>query len=155
MPIQGIQLFRIPQTCALIALGIRKSFCSFANHCSPISKCRHHRRHTEARCVSPAWKLRFLTVGLSHSIRVVLPKLRALPFTPGTMDDCAAGVSRTSCHLPSETQRLESGTAHGRALYLDRTPLKTSEGFVDHPKGGWSHLTLKNRVGSTHIKRRY
>ena len=65
MPVQEIQLSPIPQTCALIALGIRKSFCSFANHCSPVSKCRHYRGHTEAGCVHQAlpWRLRFLTVG--------------------------------------------------------------------------------------------
>jgi hypothetical protein len=57
------------------------------------------------------------------------------------MDDRAAGVSRAPCPLPQETERLESGTAHGRALYLDGTSLKTPEGVVDDSKGGWSSLT--------------
>ena len=54
------------------------------------------------------------------------------------MDDRAAGVSRAPCHLPQETQRLESSTANGRALHLDRAALKAIEDIADHPKGGLS-----------------
>ena len=64
------------------------------------------------------------------------------------MDDCAAGISRAPCPLPQETQRPESGTAHGRALYLDGTSLKASEGVIDHPKGGQSHLTCEVVFGA-------
>ena len=70
------------------------------------------------------------------------------------MGDCAAGVSRAPCHLPQETQRLESGKAHGRTLYLDGTSLKASEGVIDHPKGGWSYLFAKWRR-NTHVESRY
>lgn len=143
MPIQEIQLFPIPQTCALIALEIRKSFSSFGDHCLPVFEVSTSLRayRSKVRTSNLPWESRFLTVGLSHSIRIVLSKLRTLPFTPGTMGSCAAGVSRTPSHLPQETQRPEPGTAHGRALYLDGTPLKASEGVIDHPKGGWSHST--------------
>lgn len=50
--IQEIQLFPIPQTCALIALGIRKSFCSFANHCSPVSVSTSRRAYRSKVCTS-------------------------------------------------------------------------------------------------------
>jgi hypothetical protein len=142
MPIQEIQLFPIPQTCASTALGTRKLFCSFANHCLPPSvQVLTLLRASRSKVCTSSPRYSFLTVGLLRSICVVLPKLRALPCTPRPMGDCAAGVSRAPCHLPQETQRLESGKAHGRALYLDGTPLKAPEGVIDHPKGGWSFLT--------------
>jgi hypothetical protein len=77
-----------------------------------------------------------LTVDLSRSLHIVLSKLRALPCTARTMDDCAAGVSTAPCHLPQETQGLEPCAAHGCALYLDGAPLKETEDIVDYPKGG-------------------
>ncbi|SRR6266478_1609704 len=137
--VQEIQLFQIPQTYASIVLGIRKFLLLFCQslltiQCPSVDITEGIPK--QGVYIRPPWRLRFLTVGLLHSICVVLPKLRALPCTPGPMDDCTAGVSRAPCHLPQETQRLESGTAHGRALYLDGTPLKASESVIDHTKGG-------------------
>ncbi len=71
-----------------------------------------------------------------HSVRIILSKLRAFPFPPCAMDDCAAGIPRASCHLPKEAQGIEPCAADGRALYLDRTPLEAIAGIADDPKRG-------------------
>ena len=144
MPPQEIQLFPIPQTCALIALGIREAFVRLliiAHQCLSVDITEGIPKQGVYSISSPPSEVRFSNSLLSHSIGVVLPKLRALPCTPGPMDDCAAGVSRAPRHLPQETQRPKYGTAHGRALYLDGTPLEASEGVIDRTKGGSSHLT--------------